>query len=274
METILNTCQAALLFSLKTVFYTGSILLIIAFLRTVFLYAKTHLLKIFLKKSADPFPAIENLAKKHKLTGKIKIVLSAKPFAFCLGIRNPRIYLSTKLISLLDKEELEAIILHEKYHLLHKDNVIHLLSSFIRTLFIFFPFVSDMINNQQLKVEIAADSMTTSMLGTNAGVISALKKLLLYPGYQPEYVASFNHIQTLEKRIQTLKGKKLRGISTSMQSLLISTISVIIVLFAISTSLPEVGAHAHANKLSSCLTGTSCTHNCETEKSSAKLKSS
>src|SRR3989344_8033418 len=64
-----------------------------------------------------------SLLNKLGLNSRVIVVHSGKPFAFCFGVRQPNIYLSTKLTEILSAQELEVVLLHEKYHLEHRDTL-------------------------------------------------------------------------------------------------------------------------------------------------------
>lgn len=95
------------------------IILFLALLKVIVVLFKTILYKRRLIIEKIPIRVLK-LTDKYELVDKVKIILDRKPLAFCLGFFQPKIYLSTGLIKLMNGSELEAIILHEKYHLLKK----------------------------------------------------------------------------------------------------------------------------------------------------------
>src|SRR5439155_924565 len=55
------------------------------------------------------------------LEGRVDVVVDDRPFSFCYWFLRPRICLSTGLVRRLERDELRAVLLHERYHLLHRD---------------------------------------------------------------------------------------------------------------------------------------------------------
>lgn len=64
---------------------------------------------------------VVRLAEHLRLANRVDVVRSEQPYAYCYGLLRPRICLSTGLVHLLDDEELEAVLLHERYHLQNYD---------------------------------------------------------------------------------------------------------------------------------------------------------
>lgn len=71
----------------------------------------------------------EKLIENLGLQDKAVLVRSEKQFAFCLGIRTPKIYFSTGLVAQLFIKELEAVLRHEQYHLENYDTFTMIVAS-------------------------------------------------------------------------------------------------------------------------------------------------
>jgi len=95
-------------------------------------------------------------------SNNISIINSPKPIAFCFGIRNPKIYVSTKLIKILTKEELEIVIAHENYHLKNHDTQVLTLATILESLTPYFPVLTDLIKNYKVERELLADEFAIS----------------------------------------------------------------------------------------------------------------
>ena len=96
--------------------------------------------------------------------------------AFCLGFFRPKIYLSTGLTKLMNGPELEAIILHEKYHLLKRDNIFLTAVNFIKQLFLPFPILADLLDN---------------LIKTKENVLVGGRKLKLMRTIQHDLISKF-----------------------------------------------------------------------------------
>lgn len=222
---------------------------------------------ILLKRSLTivKMPAIvKDLAKKHNLQDRILVIYDKKPNAFCLGLRNQKIYITTSLVSLLSEEELEAVILHEKYHYKNHDTIWMLLMSMVGDFFFFIPIISDFISGVIRKNETMADQYSVQSVGGNRTLIGSFKKLVLYNSSDRlifNYIPSFFPVHTIECRIKILKGHK--------PSLLPFKVSHIIITFFVITSfivlskLPTNRTQAFGKPSHTvCLKGETCHVDC------------
>ena len=64
---------------------------------------------------------VTGLAAELGLAGRVDVVADRRSFSFCYWFLRPRICLSTGLVGRLDADELRAVLLHERYHLRHRD---------------------------------------------------------------------------------------------------------------------------------------------------------
>lgn len=177
-------------------------------LRLLLLFSK---LKSFQKsvRSTNVLPnSLQGLISELGLNGKVHLVSANKPFAFCWGIRNPRICLSTKVIKLMSREETRAILLHEKYHLDHHDGLTLLIGRITENLFPLFPVISDLVSNFRVKREISADYFAIKHMGKQVPIKNALRKLLFFENRAVAVFPAFTDSDTLEGRILALTGKK------------------------------------------------------------------
>lgn len=186
------------------VFITISITLLIAIVKLfstflhVYQFRKTLRRRVFLPYFFTP------LLNEINLVDKVILTRSDKPFAFCFGIRSPKIYISTKLVSLVTVPELKTILLHEQYHLEHHDAFTLLMANIAASLFPFFPLLSDLITSYRTEREILADKAAIKD-NTHRHLISIFKKLLQYePDCNLSLIPAIADPQTLDVRIRSL----------------------------------------------------------------------
>ncbi len=148
---------------------------------------------------------LDKLTRGLGLKDSVRLIDVSAPLAFCFGIINPKIYLSTTVVQLMTVEELKAILLHEKHHLDNRDSMTFFLGRLIENLFLFFPLTTEIINGFRVRREIAADGYAIKVLGQKEAIISALRKLLLVES-SPRILPAFADSNTLEERILALKG--------------------------------------------------------------------
>lgn len=175
------------------------------------------------------------LVNKHGLAGKVYLAKSKNPFAVCAGVGNPKIYISTALVDSLTTGEVEAVLLHEKYHLDNRDSLIMLIASITQSLLPLFPIISDLLANYRIDREIKADREAIKKIGSAKPIISVLTKLLMTEFPSLAALPSLANKDTLEPRIKALVSKDLSFRKFNKVRVFVSVLSfLILVVIAIS----------------------------------------
>lgn len=206
-----------------------------------------------------------NLIEKHGLSEKVEVISDKKPLAFCLGFFEPKIYLSTSLIKLMNRYELEAIILHEKYHLLKKDNVLLVAVSFIKQFLLLFPFFIDFFDNLIKNRELQADRYGVILLGKKQPVATAFKKLLQFDlnnSYRLSYSSDFTNNRHFEARIHALFGGKSVFVPFKLKNILISILSFVVLAGFFFSPWQKTQANNQEQKSLVCLKNSDCSKHC------------
>ncbi len=252
-----DKCLYSLLPTIKNITLTLS--LFSALSLTISL-VKTFLFRKKIQQSLTIKPkSIIFLEKKHNLHNKIIVFQDSRLMAFCLGIITTHIYLSTQLLKKMSRSEIEAIILHEKQHMVSKDNLLLLVLNFIKTALFFFPVIDDYVHCIEIQKEISADQMAIRTTGNKINIMTALKKCIeTKPSYI--YAHAFSEGATIEPRIHSLIGKKNYLPSFQLSSILI-TFSVLLLLANITVSRIEVHAQTDSST-TVCLDKGSCQNTC------------
>lgn len=110
----------------------------------------------------------------HPLT----VIRYSQPFAFTLGLLKPKIFLSTGLLELLEDEELEAVIHHERFHKEHRDPLKMFLLSLFSSAMAYLPILKWCHQHYKMSREILADDYAMNKQGTSLYLGGALLKLL------------------------------------------------------------------------------------------------
>ncbi len=205
------------------------------------------------------------VVQKLSLDNKAYLINDIKPFAFCYGIRRPKIYVSTKLLEMISPTELEAILRHEQYHLEHKDPFIMLLAEVAKSLFPFFPLLSDLIHNYKIEREISADYQVTQNLGTSNSLISVLKKLLLCdPIEQYAFAPALADHESLEVRIKALVHKDYSFARFKFFNIVVSLLSIGLFTVLVTAPVQAVELHnEHQDVMMVCMQGNECAQWCK-----------
>ena len=260
---IAGLCLSILSASSSIISKLAAIIFSLLLIKVMFIWLKTFRFKRKFRSVRTP-SLIKEFSLKYNLQGKIKVVVDKKPFAFCLGFFHPQIFVSTGLIKIMKRPELEMILLHEKYHLLKNDTRTMLIFNFLKQLFIFFPVVLDIIDGLIKQKEALADQYGVVHMGNNSPVISAFRKLLNYqtPNIPVlNFGVSFTNINTLEYRIETLKGMKPKVISFKLKNIFVSILTLFILLSLPLFFRQIIQAHEKETTLT-CLKGHTCQSNC------------
>ncbi len=175
---------------------------------------------------------------------KVVVFTQAKPQAFCFGIRNPKIYISSGLLQLMNQKELEVILRHEKYHLKHRDTLTLLLATMIESLFPFFPVVSDFIRVYRMDREVAADNAAITNATDKQSLKDVLRKLIQYePDTNPLFLPAIMSIDTLEARIHSMNLIDTTYKKISVRNLSVSVLSLIALLGLMVTPVNAIELH-------------------------------
>lgn len=211
------------------------VILVASLIKFLFLNIKVHYLKNKLSGEATKLPLAQNIIKQLELEEKTIVIQSDKRLAFCLGIRNPKIYISTGLLSILSEKEIETVLRHEQYHLENYDTFTMIVASVTRSMFPFFPLVGDLIKKYQVAREIQADKFAVHKVGSSETLLSTLKKLLISPTVELVPTAAIADQDTLEPRIYSLLNKPYKAPRLKFKNTFITLLSSFILgIFIVS----------------------------------------
>lgn len=246
------------------VIYLFATALLYAIVQFIFTQYKLYKLRNNFNFETKSSHILNRIESTHNLQKRIILIKDTRPLAFCMGIFSPKIYLSSGLIKIMNSRELEAVILHERYHVESKDNLCLIGLHFLKNLLFFFPFATDIVHNFEKNEEMAADQKAADIVGT-ISVVSALKKMFLYSNNN-HYGFSFSKSQHIETRIFKLVGKASPQHSFGIKNIAISIISI--VCFMILSSIPVSSTEIHAqgkDVIIMCLGNKNCENSCQQE---------
>jgi Zn-dependent protease with chaperone function len=249
------------------------VILAVSIIKFFVLSIKVQFLKFKLRGSAAIDQSIDKLINRLGLRKKAVLVKSDKQFAFCLGVRTPKIYFSTGLVSQLSIKELEAVLRHEQYHLENHDTFTMIIASVAHSLFPFFPLVGDLINKYRVEREIEADKFAVTQIGDQSALISALKKLLAFPTIATVAVAAIADQDTLEARIYSLINKPYIRRQFRLRHLFITLFSTIVLGTVIIIPVHAKELHHEEHDVMMLCTDGACMNSCTSEKNLNKLYS-
>lgn len=222
------------------------------------------LVKRKLSKVVDlkEYPQIQELVKELGLENKVKVFTNDQPLAFCFGFIAPKIYLSTKIISITSKQELRGVLEHEKHHVESKDNLTMIVAQIVENAFPFIPLISELIRNYRTEREIAADQAAIEAIGKRH-VISTLRKLLVHEYDTFALVPALASADTLETRVNVLTLNTSFLAKYSLRSFTVSILSLGILLFLALTPVQAVEYHKNGlDGVMACMDNQQCATTC------------
>ncbi len=114
-----------------------------------------------------------------ELYNRLDFIDTDRSLAFCYGWVRPRICLSNGAVAELQVREVEALLLHEYLHLLHRDPLRSAVSHALSITFFFLPVIRAWQKQYLLAKEIEADEYALCTQGTDRPLLAALYKLLM-----------------------------------------------------------------------------------------------
>ena len=148
-----------------------------------------------------PLPAsLHDLVLGLGLVDKLDVLDDAGTEVLCYGLFRPRIYVTAGLLATLSEDELEAVLRHERHHLLHRDPLRSLLWTVLDTACW---WAAPSSEQAHLRRELAADRAAIEA-GQRLPLARALLKLL-EGGAQPRHTRlAVSGLSVTEARIEQL----------------------------------------------------------------------
>jgi Zn-dependent protease with chaperone function len=169
----------------------------------------THLKKLTRNLAAIVLPdeKLHDTASALGLEGRVYLVDSEDYFSFCVGFVKPRIFISQAVADCLTREELSALLLHEKHHVLNRDPLKVLFCNTLKSALFFSPAIKDLYRAYLVRKEIAADQFAIRCQGQRRGIISTLRKLLEHQADIARPGLSVAGTEALAQRVNFILGR-------------------------------------------------------------------
>jgi beta-lactamase regulating signal transducer with metallopeptidase domain len=203
---------------------------------------RVHRIIMNLARLQVPEDELVPLLQRLGLEGKVRLVDSDAPVCFCAGFLSPRIYVSRGTLAKLTAEELEALLAHEKHHLVNNVPLKILFGRCLTSALFFIPYLRDLLQKYLIEEEIAADETAIRQQGHQRGIINAIGKLLSqsFTDATPGYAVGATG--ALAYRIDHLMGKDTEcTVSCNVARMVISLVVTAVITAA--ALHPVVGSH-------------------------------
>lgn len=232
--------------------------------KLVFFLIRIYSTKSKLDKQKISYKSINHLLERLQIQDRTILIKNSTPFAYCFGVFNPKIYISTATVSMMSQNELKVILLHEKYHMEHKDTMVLFTATIIQLLFPFFPFISDFLYHYRVEREINADAASVQQChGSKKAIISVLKKLLTTSRTNFSPFPAIAEHDTLESRICVLVNREVPRNKFTVKNSIMSICSIVVLLSVLGFPVHAIELHTNtADAVVFCING-NCSMTCK-----------
>lgn len=159
--------------------------------------------------------SVDRWAQRQGLAAiRIRLWPDTQPLALLYGIRQPTILLSTWMLEHLDKEELEAVLMHELMHVTQRDYICNWAAILLRDAFFYLPTSQKAYQHFHREKELACDDLVIQATKRPLALASALTKVWLYflngtsPNYAPLVQPLADKHEHIVQRISRLMDQK------------------------------------------------------------------
>lgn len=175
------------LFSGNTMLYHIALFLVNSFIAWTFIMVCVKVMKqmVFflklkkrIKQKIDRYETDYINGEFNRSKKDIYVINHQEPIAYTVGFLKPIIVISTNLVELLDKSELEAVIHHESAHQKYNDPFKVFVLQLISEVMWYIPLTTWCYENYKIMVELVADEYAVNRMGSQVGLGSALLKLI------------------------------------------------------------------------------------------------
>ena len=166
----------------------------------------------------------------------VQVVSTDGVLCFCLGFLRPCTVVSTGLVELLDRDELDAVLAHEASHQ-HRRDPLRLLVVYVTIRGLFFvPVLTDLARAARLTTEVEADAAAVDRYGYS-NLLRALKAVLEAVPRTPAGASAMATSDLMSERVQALGGGQPRFIIRWRR--LVASIASLAVLLTLGLAVPS-----------------------------------
>ena len=139
--------------------------------------------------SARPPARVAGLASRLGIDRRLTYVRDPAAYAFCYGFLSPRICISSGMARRLSNRELQAVLLHEAFHMRRRDPLKVLLARLVAGALFLLPAARDLRDRYLLERELVADDHVVGQMSARP-LAGALLKTCRGAGRRPIHAAA------------------------------------------------------------------------------------
>lgn len=245
--------------------------LIIIWRRTVLFHRQVK--KIIIKTSPKLLDVAQSINLQHRVR---EMRVNGYP-VFCHGFIQPEIYVASTLVNSVSKNQLRAILLHEKNHLQFRDPLKIFLTDIMKKTTFFIPGIRHLINDFEVDMELAADERATNNLQDIRPLSKALLTVTaLQQGHQSAHMERMaaTFVNATEVRIETLLNQHARKTFRRFMVKLAAGVTIALAAFFFALNSQALQAKTYAvsadpmnGSATQCLNSTSASQACQQKNS-------
>ena len=207
-------------------------------------------------KTVNSIPhKLQWVVNKHSLKkSSVSVISGATVTAYTIGLLEPRIVISESFISNVTKHELEAVVLHELYHMKNRHVLWLLVSQVISSVFFFIPFIQYLARQLKIEFELAADAFVVEKQKTKDHLCESLALNLQYAGGVIPHFAT----TPIERRVESLLGNKLLPERVGIKTVAVSIFSLLVMLGIAFVQPSQAAANFAFGTSEVCSVGDGC----------------
>lgn len=185
------------------------------------------------------------------LDDRLRLIESAESFSFTYGVLHPRVVVSRPLLESTTRDELAAVLTHERYHVRNFDPCKVVLARVVASAFFFLPALGQLEGRYLIGRELAADRRAVNICGRRS-LAGALLKVVRGPAW-PELgmAAAIGGPELLGVRIAQLEARgELSAGRLTHRALLATAAAIAILALSFFGALAGLGDLTSAMSLS------------------------
>lgn len=122
--------------------------------------------------------ATQRLNERHpELKNHILVVQHREFLALTIGFVNPKVVLSTFVMEHFSEKELQAILFHEQFHLMHRDPLKRMMTQIVLGVLGYVPLLKRLVQYYHISRELLADRYAMEKMNHNEALGSVLLKV-------------------------------------------------------------------------------------------------
>jgi len=187
-------------------------------------------------------PALEDVTSRVWLGSRVRLVDADEEFSFTYGLTHPRVAVSRGLLQAVTAQQLEAVLVHERYHVRNLDPLKVVLSRVLSSAYFFLPALGGLRQRYSAASELAADRKAIRACGRSS-LAGALHRVVRGPAWSElSTAAAIGGPELLELRVEQLERSEEPPISpVTSGAVILTTVPLVIFIAVVIGTIAGIG---------------------------------